>query len=420
MKLNIKSRQFLSWAILLFYLAPLLFFSVYSIGLMSRTKSWSILSIGLLMVACGSLALILLLRYWEKGLKSSRRIREDFEEAASGKVTGLESSFSLAHTVNGQEEELKSLREALKGRQENGDQLLQDLEKKNQELHNHEEENRSLQVQVMRITQDFADYKLFCEENLKQKNLQLTACQQTVDHQQGEIEKGLEQISELQAKVRDLSYEIKTLLYLNEDEVKKPQLAISGQLSDGFKLKESIAPYAVTVPPKKAEEEMAYAVTGTSVKTPAEALLLLRRCLNIAQKLTGANYYGNESSRYREPSSQHYTIDLRRLFDSLRSETGAMITVYSQKEQRFIFVNNACKALLGWGADKFEHDFQDLIQEGEADWTKALASLTTYPDSQARLVLKAKSGEDLLLHCHLGMIPTGLFRHFIIGIFYPA
>src|SRR5215207_6947959 len=72
MKMNISNRQFLSAAIIVFYLIPLLFFSAYSIKLMSYNKSWALLSLGLLLVVFGSLSLIFLLSYWEQSMRDKR------------------------------------------------------------------------------------------------------------------------------------------------------------------------------------------------------------------------------------------------------------------------------------------------------------------------------------------------------------
>ena len=41
-------------------------------------------------------------------------------------------------------------------------------------------------------------------------------------------------------------------------------------------------------------------------------------------------------------------------------------------------------------------------------------------EAQVRIVLKAKSGKDILLHCHLGKISTGVFSDYVLGIMYPT
>ena len=74
-------------------------------------------------------------------------------------------------------------------------------------------------------------------------------------------------------------------------------------------------------------------------------------------------------------------------------------------------------------------DFSSIIQEGLGDWKKALSTLSGAQDShaqllvktaQARFLAKTKQGQEKILNCHLGVIPTGLFRNHIIGVLYPT
>jgi len=104
----------------------------------------------------------------------------------------------------------------------------------------------------------------------------------------------------------------------------------------------------------------------------------------------------------------------------LRGEQGALIVVYSQKENKLLFVNNEAKALLGWSPEKFVADFSSIVHEGFNDWRRALSMLANASDSQARILAKAKQGQEMILNCHLGVIPTGLFRNYVIGVLYPA
>jgi hypothetical protein len=434
------NRQLLSAAIIIFYLIPLLFFSAYSITLMSHHKSWTLLSLGLLLVVFGTLALMLLLFYWEKSIREKKHSHlfptQKLPTLSSiekeDKVTSLdptlmfnqiplqESLDQLGSKENSKEFHL--LQKALKTNQEQQEQLVKTLEIKDQEVQKKEEENKQLQLKAQQIAQDFADYKLFSEEQLKQKQLQLTALQQNIEDQRAEMEKRQEQIHQLDTRVHDLSYEIKTLLYLHEEEAipaKSSSAGIKEEISHAFlngTLSENQDTTCVVIETPHHDTNL----VEIPVRTSIEAVKLLKKCINIAQKLTGANYHSNESSRYREFSSSYYAIDQRRLFDNFRSETGAIIIVYSQKEQKLLFVNNESKTILGWSPEKFLADFSSIMQEGINDWKKALHLLATASDSQARLLAKTKNGQEVLLNCHLGVITSGLFRHFVIGVLYPA
>lgn len=442
MKFKIMNRHFLSAAIIVFYLIPLLSFSAYSITLMSHHKSWALLSLGLLLIVFGSLALMLLLFYWEQSMSDQKQIHllshtqkhpifSAIEKET--KVTSLDPTLiynQIPHheSINQMSskestKELNLMQTTLSENQELQERLNQTLDTKNLELEKQAEENKQLEMKVQQVAQDFADYKLFSEEQLKQKQLQLTTLQQIIDDQRAEMEKRQEQICQLDSKVHDLSYEIKTLLYLHEEEVaptKASKIVKEEEKSYSFlheNLKES-----QEFPSSMVNSSIHYDSIANEkpIRTAMEATNLLKKCISIAQKLTGANYYSNESSRYREFSTSHYAIDQRRLFDSLRSEVGALIIVYSQKEHKLLFVNNESKMLLGWSPDKFIADFSSIIQEGINDWKKALSLLATASDSNARILSKTKNGQEILLNCQLGVIPTGLFRHYIIGILYPT
>jgi UPF0242 C-terminal PAS-like domain/Uncharacterised protein family (UPF0242) N-terminus len=427
MKIHFSHRHSLFTAIIVCYLLPLLYFTYYSIGLMARHKSWSILSLGLLLVGGGTLFLMLCLYYWEQAIQGSRKPPlEDIQQLAfypigsqETKVTALDPVLTLSKTyeeaTKESTKELHQVQTHLKEIQEQKEQLTLAFEQKKSEFQKLEEENKQVHFKAQQIAQDFADYKLFSEEQLKQKQLQLASLQQMIEDQRTEMEKRQDHIHQLDTKVHDLSYEIKTLLYLHEDEVAPTKLTKlfkeEAFLSQAISVQES---------PVFTIEEQNTTSEETSIHTAAEAVILLKKCINIAQKLTGANYYGNEVSRYRDFSSSHYAIDQRRLFDSLRSETSGMIVVYSQKENRLVFVNHQVKSLLGWSPEKFTADFAAIIQEGLTEWKKALLALTNSSEAQSHLLAKTRNGQEVLLNCHLGIIPTGLFRNYIIGILYPA
>lgn len=441
MKYKITNRQFLSAAVVIFYLIPLLFFSILSMTIMPHYKSWTLFSLGLLLAVIGTFALTLLLYYWEQSVGGSKKElsqlfslpAQDYSSTGSeNKVTSLDPSMDFeppfsteAHAQADPQvstKELNLLETALKANQEQQEQLAKALEMKSQELEAQVEENKQLELKAFQIAQDFADYKLFSEEQLKQKQLQLTALQQMIDDQRTEMEKRQDQIYQLDTKVHDLSYEIKTLLYLNEEEppqVRFPSMFKEPEAPHAFAKGALPAAQEQTSGASQAVSHEAYA-SENPVRTPLEASALLRKCINMAQKLTGANYHGNESSRYREFSTSYYAIDQRRLFDNLRGEPGALIIVYSQKENKLLFVNNESKTLLGWSPEKFVADFSSIVHEGINDWKKALSMLANASDSQARLLAKTKQGQEIVLNCQLGAIPTGLFRNHVIGILYPA
>ena len=423
------NRQFLSGAILVFYLLPLLFFASYSIRLMPLFKSWLILCFGLLLIACSSLILILLLFYWEKGLREKaeneqglRQIQQlDDGQDKENKVTSLDPSLAYDEDqeseitpVKDQTKQLNLLETALKESQDEKIHIYETLQTKEEENRNLKEENEQFRLKVQQSLQDFSDYKVFTEEQLKQKQLQIHSLQQLIEDQRGEMEKRQDQIFQLDTKVHDLSYEIKTLLYLHESEIlpqkKNYREKNSGSLGD---LPPDISHISAS------GETMEPVYTESMVRTPVEGNDLLRKCVAMAQKFTGANYYSNEASRYREFSSSNYAIDQRRLYDGLRNEKEGLIIVYSQKDHKLVFTNQQSKTLLGWSPDQFISNFSQIIHEGLSDWRRGLNHLNTALECQIRLLARNKNGQEILLNCHLGYVASGLFRNHVIGVLYP-
>lgn len=421
MKLKKLNRHTLLASIFVLYFAPVISLVAYAIDKLDPTESWRVLTAGLLVTAGGSFAFALLLEHWEKLANYPLNTKKGKPSEKETKVTSLEPVIPFPSPILLEEPSQPSpikeytndsviLQSRLKEYQEELAALKDEAEIKTKELHSLTEENKQLILKVHQTTQDFADYKLFSEEQLKQKNIQLANFQQAIEDQRTEVEKRQEHISQLDTKIHDLSYEIKTLLHLHETDT-------SATLPSFLKMDHPAKPLAMPPEEEWENEEIAF---ESQIHNPNEALLLLKKCINIAQKLTGANYYNNESLRYREFTTSHYTIDQRRLFDSLRSETSGLILVYSQKEHKLLFANNQAKNLLGWSPEKFVGDFPALIQDGLHEWRKAINQLGSAGEAQARMVAKTKYGQEMMLNCHLGVIPTGLFRNYVIGVLYPT
>ena len=434
MNFKTHQRQLLSGAIIFFYLIPFLLLVSYSVGLMSRNKSWLVLSLGLLLIATCALVLILLLSYWEKNLRKSLQtnLKDSFpSESKEPKVTSLDphlhqdthhSLFEYDPLKNGGED--LDLLESLHEYQTQNLKLLEEVERLRESSLQFSRENINLHTTAEKAIQDLEDYKLFSEEQLNQKNLQVSTLQKMMEDQRTEMETRKDQIQLLDSKVHDLSYEIKTLLHINNYEPEPvPHLTpisfkeeVPRQVL--YELHPDAAPLTITLLKEKAPEvEVSF---DHPIKTAGEAVALLKKCINNAQKLTGANYNSPEAQRYREFSPSHYTIEQRRLFENLRGEEAAIIIVYSPNENKVLFANQICKNVLGWSPEKFTSDFSLIIQEGISYWKKALSLLETTQESQARLLAKSKQGQETILNCHLGVIPAGLFRSYIIGVLYPA
>lgn len=253
-------------------------------------------------------------------------------------------------------------------------------------------------------------------ESIAQKDAKLSETKQIINEQQKLLERKQNQIQELEKKVRDLNYEVKTLLQLGAFEAESQQqeeedLNFSHPLIDVFESGEPLSEDPVRDPQKVSCDK--------ELHTPYDAAVQLQKCIEKAQKLKGIHDLGKKDSRFSDLSLNHYALDLRRLFDSFRNENSCMVLIYSPKEQRLLFSNNHSKNILGWSPEKLIKDFHSLIKKGRAEWSEALERLKSCKEAQARLLLQGRSGQDVLLHCHLGLIPSGLFSQHVIAVLFP-
>lgn len=395
---------------------------------MSHQKSWALLSLGLLLVSFASLSLMYLLYYWEQSLRDQKfegdnNVSENSPAEPAleneSKITALDSLF--LNNSQGFSEPISTSSEIKKEDNNNPkkgssiislereNELVLQLKEKESALEKMNEEIAKLTKKIERGVEDLVEYKLFSEEQLKQKQLQLTSAQQTIDSQKEEILKGNEQNQRLESKINDLNYEIKTLLRLNESvETRKTRKEENSFHDTGISERRENDPHVQYGSDNKHE-----------TVADVEPHQLLKKCINTAQKLTGANYYGNEASRYREFSTSYFAIDQKRLFESLKRETGAILVVYSQKEQRLLFANDTTSTLLGWSPDQFVTDFAKIVKQGISEWKKTLQSISIAKEAEIRLLMKTNTDVELLFNCHLGVIPSGLFKGFVIGSLAP-
>lgn len=354
------------------------------------------MAFGLCLASIGSVLSFLLLRQWETTLKRNRVAALAIPAHAP---QAAEDPFHSA----GNFQELET---ALHDAQVKQKELVEELNLKNEAIHKLEKEKQLFETRIDDVHRALSASQAEADEEVRRKSVLLSEYQETINQQREVIQKKQEQIAELENKVRDLNYEVKTLLQLTE--VEKP--AKKSRESEQ-KPPENTLPEDNAVAPSSANH---------LVKSPEEASVQLKRCIDIAQKMAGVNRFGNGNSRFRDIPMDNYALDLRRLFDSLGSENSSPVLLYSQKENRLLFANQQTKNLLGWPVDKFTQSFPHLIQEGLQEWQRGIGDLSLKEEAKARLLLKTKSGQNLLVHCHMGIIPRGIFRNHIVAVLYPA
>lgn len=389
-----RSRYKLLSVILFLYFVPLLALGIYKANQIP-TGNWNFFTYALMLLSTGGICLFWLLSKWENSF-SIAPVLELPPEQYEGLSTPSSYSFQP-----GQIQELEVL---LTDQNQQNALLKDELDSKNLKIDELEIDKEHLRSQLDLLEQQQAYLKESSEEKFEQNQIFLHEHQQTIAEQRQALEIKQQHIQQLEDKVRDLTYEIKTLLNLAE----KAQLKCQNEIP----FKDEPFPLAI------ADAGEGLNGHGGAIRTEGEAIIQLRRCIDIAQKMTGASHYMTRQSKM--PPIDHYALDLRRLFDSLRNENYCAIIVYSQKESKLIFANPQVKSLLEWPSDKFIYQFSSIIAESSDIWEQSLSQLAYKNECIADLSMKARTGSLLKIKCHLGIVPTGLFRSHIIGVLYKA
>jgi hypothetical protein len=372
----IKARDKLGATIFFLYALPLFVICGISADLFSPERSFLLLGSGLLLTGLGALFFY---RLMEK--------REDLMREESFTVTDVPST-------RGQVPQETAPKEA---------SLFQEaLDKKNLEIEGFRGEKEKLVHRVDDILHEFQEYKKAAEQEAEhQKNL-IRECQETIAEQRSIINRKQQQISDFESKVHDLNYEVKTLLKLADYG--------SGESNRETKSTKSQEPLSHMAPP------FASAPGGQRGDTKEE----LKRCIDIAQKITGASPFGGGGLRFRELNIDNYALDLRRLCDALKGETTSPIIVWSQKENKLLFANAEIKTLLGWNPEQFVQDFRMIVHHSLHQWQDGISELQQERETELQLGMKNKSGQIIPIQCHLRTIPSGIFRSHAIGILQSA
>lgn len=396
MKKHLETRHSLLSRIIAFYLVPYLCFGGYAIALLPPQKSWSIISFGLFLILLGTLIFVFSLFNWEKKIEENFKAHYLKEPASAHDAKVRISQPSSEGLDDSSNHDIPKLQEELQASQQAYAQI--------------KEENQHLILKAEQTLQGFTNYKLLIEQELNQKNQQIAALQQRIEEQRAEMDNRQEQIQQFENKIRELGYEIKTLLSLNEANIKpiitslhpSPPPTQMASTSDNF------SKYPLT----EVKKEILFRKEGLKEHIP-ELSFLLKRCVQAAQKLTGSHHLNSTSEHF---SFNHSAIDQRHLFEIFKEEKGGIIFVCSPQESKPLFANQEVKAILGWSSEKFTADFLHLIPKSINEWKSALHDLDSKVELQTRLLINSKNGEEKLFNCHLEVIPAGIFQNYIIGV----
>lgn len=282
-----------------------------------------------------------------------------------------------------------------------------ELERRIEESQRLISEREEFERQVLEQGQELYRVRGELEEVRQEKESIYAEYQQAVSNQRARLESNQELVAQLENKVRDLSFEIRTLLRVDEMEEKE---VVSPSPVERGAVHREVDQWVESLPLSSDE----------GVRTQYDAFVLLHRCLKIAQSLAGASHFSGGAGHFSELSLSNTTIDLRRLFDRLRSETGAVVVAYSRAENRLLFANAVTRSLFGWSSERFARDFSSLLQGGRREWEEAVQTLQADEEATLRLVLRDKAGCDLLVQCCMAMVAKGAFRGCILAVLYRA
>lgn len=392
------NRYHVLLVVVLCYLLPLLGIVAYGTLVTENQEYWEVFSIGFTLTAFGSLAIFLAMASWETGL---------------GKHAAVESSGKLYDSAP-EGEDYDFLKRSLEEAQQSQVRLLSEIDHLTDEVRSVKAEKEKLLSDWKQEGASLEQYKESLHQELEQQQNLIRDLYETIADQKAQLETKLHQQSQLEAKVGGLTHEIKTILQFaethagsilsNEEKIVQPPSPLS--------------PQPATLPEVRQEEPLHLHVE-TKIQSNQEASQLLKRCLEIAQRITGSQRFGSQIYSFLESPADSFALDLRRLCDRLRSETGGIILLYSPRDNHVLFANNEIKALTGWSPEKFSQQFSDILVENSA-WNQAIGMLSMRSEAHAQLQLKARSGETIDLSAALGMIPTGIFRNHAVAILYAG
>lgn len=398
-----QSRHTILWAVILCYFFPFLALSTYGALATHAPKNWNLLSLGLLLSAMGSLAIFLLLTRWESSWLS--RLNTPQTPLPANDATVSEFKEIIPPTIY-QEIPTSNNEEALKALEQSNLKLTSDIETLLDELRQLGIEKEGCQQQTQKAIAEFEAYKNTSLQDLNQQKVYINELQSSIADQKSLLDKRQQQISILETKVGDLTYEIKTLLQIAERH--------SDSISS---IQESEYTYTIPTTTEPTNNFQDFQ-PEKQVHSSDDASRQLKRCLDIAQKITGSNRFNTQLSTFLDSPADNFSIDLRRLCDSLRSENNCTVFLYSPNENQPLFANNQIKVLTGWSPEKFIQNFNEILENSSNEWKQALSSLATKSETTVKLSLKSKTGQEVIVNGQIGLIPTGIFRYHAIAILY--
>ena len=379
-------------------------FSVAGYGSSSGSKG--IFFITVLSSMTGCVCGWFLLQYWEKKMQRS------VTQLVQSKIVKIheppphthyemeiqELQSELEKTKIGYEHQINLMQSSVAKSKDEVHQLHLEMDRKLEEMRIAYLEFEDLRQEYRRLEEEASHLRMEGEKSVLHKDSLISEYQRTISEQRMVIEKKQRYIAKLEGKVRDLMYEIRSLLQLETPPKGGPHEVFP--LSDQVLRDDS---------------------SSTPYSSPKhyDFFILLQKYIEKAETLTGVDhlgYIGGKSPRFLDLSLDCYAIDRRRLFDSFKDETAGAVFIYSLPEKKFLFINQAIKTWTGWSQEKFMKEFPRLVARGYQDWEEALSKIKMTKECSTKLFLLNKVGEVRPFDCYMGMITKGPFAQNVIGI----
>ncbi len=391
------SKLSITASVFVFYFLPALFLSWRA---ESSRNGWGVFSLGLFIAAAGTSVFYYILQKWSRQVES--KATSQIPIPISTPPVTEDAEVDLTPYTS----QIELLQQALQEQSLSHQKLADEHSHIQEAYQNIMNEKEYVQQEIQTLLQDSLGLKQSANEQIDHYKELLGEHQQTIAELRNSLENKQHHILQLESKTRDLNYELKTLLRLAEKPIEASP--------------ESVAMAAATSkhPVKRSEEgDDTAQIFDFAVRTQEEAHVHLKRILDVAQRITGTSPFGS-SSRFRDLPLDNYALDLRRLFERLKEVNATTIFVFSLKENKLLFINEAIKHLLGLPPEKFTQTFHELLQEGCIEWQEAIRQLSFKNEAKVGLSFKSRNGQEFHVDGLLGMIPTGIFKHHLIGILY--
>lgn len=331
--------------ILSVYLIPLLIFFSFSLSLLPLQQGGFIVGIGIVLASLGTIGLYLIFK----------------ENSFSPTKIEIEKNIS------------------------DGSELDAKLKNTEAEYLKIMEEKELFYEKCNKLQEDLEIYKKFSDEQLEYKDQLLNDSKKMIADLRLEIEKKQGHCTVLEGKIRDLGFEIKSLLQLVDLDTERDVKETKPLIKEGF-------------------------ISMQSEETPS-----LKKIIENSQNLTGTHSFWRNASQ-QNTNSDPYAVDLRHLFDSLEEEKKPFF-VYSAKEQKPLYANRKVSSILDCENDRFVNEFSLLIEPSGMIWNKAVQEASVKGNVNFNMILKIKNHQEKMVKCEMGLIPSGLFRGLFLGTF---